>query len=113
MKKRTKHPGGRPRIDPDSVASFHLGLSFSNTLRTGFLRLVEKANERRAAEGLPGKITPSSLARVWIEERMLAELQRLDAEGELAPQPPRKSVYDWIREHGAELRAEREKGGKT
>jgi hypothetical protein len=105
--KRKKHAGGRPRIDPDSVATFHLGLSFSDALRDEMLRLVARANERLVAQGLPGKVTASSLARVWIEERMLAELQQLAAEKELAPQPPRKSVYDWIKEHGAELRAAR------
>ncbi len=113
MKKRTtKHAGGRPRIDPESVAAFHLGLSFSDALRDGMLLLVRKANERLGAQGLPAKVTASSLARTWVEERMLAELERLKGEQALEPQPPRKSVYDWIKENCAEIREEQGRNRK-
>jgi hypothetical protein len=113
MKKRAKHPGGRPRIDPRSVAAYHLGLSFSDDLREAMLVLVAKANERAAAAGLPAKVTPSGLARAWIEERILVELTQLKTVDEPERKPARKSVYDWINEHRAELRAQRERAEKS
>ena len=82
------------------------------TRGSGSRRPARPINGLPSPPGLPAKMTASSLARAWVEERMLAEPERLKNEQALEPQVPRKGVYDWINEHRAQIRGEREKGGR-
>lgn len=67
----------RKRIDPESVAVFHLGLRFPDRMRDDLFACVDAANERARTQGLPANVTASSLVRVWIEQRLAEELARL------------------------------------
>jgi hypothetical protein len=72
--------GRPPKNDPGggtTHASFHLGLRLNGLRRDQLLRLVEAANERAKAAGVPATVTASSLVTMWIVERIEAETARL------------------------------------
>jgi len=70
---------GRPPRDPNAgPPSFHLGLRFDQKRGEQMLRLVEAANARAREHGIPANVTPSSLAYLWISERIAEEIQKLD-----------------------------------
>lgn len=70
---------GRPRRDPSAgPPSFHLGLRFDTKRGDLMLKLVELANERAVEHGIPATVTPSSLAYLWISERLEVEAAKLD-----------------------------------
>jgi hypothetical protein len=73
---RPKNLRGRPRIDPASVAHYHLGLRFPDAMRDRLLALVDEANRELHAKGFPQMITPSSLVRAWIDQRIKQEEDR-------------------------------------
>jgi hypothetical protein len=71
---------GRPPKDPNNPTakgSYHLGLRLSDERRDQLLRLVEAANERARAAGIPGTVTASSLVTFWIVDRIDAETAKL------------------------------------
>ena len=71
---------GRPPKDPTAptgARSFHLGLRLSDQARDKLLRLVELANERSRAAGIPPAVTPSSLVGLWIGQRIDEEWSKV------------------------------------
>jgi hypothetical protein len=68
-------------LDPTSGATgrakFHLGLRLNDHREAQLLRLVEAANERARAAGVPSNVTPSGLVTMWICERLDAETAKL------------------------------------
>jgi hypothetical protein len=48
-------------------------LRFNDHRREQLLRLVDAANERARAAGIPANVTPSGLVTMWIYERLDAE----------------------------------------
>jgi len=59
-------------------ATYHLGLRFRDALRDQLLECVDVSNERMQTQGMPATVTPSSLVRAWIEQRLEEELENLD-----------------------------------
>ena len=57
--------------------SFHLGLRLNDLRRDQLLRLVEEANDRARAAGIPANVSASSLVSLWIVERIEAETAKL------------------------------------
>jgi hypothetical protein len=78
-----EHPKrrGRPPSDPTSGAAgrgaFHLGLRLNEHRRDQLVHLVELANGRAKAAGIPANVSPSSLVTLWIQERLDLETAKL------------------------------------
>ena len=66
-KKRMGRPPSHPQEGP---GVFHLGLRLSEVRKEQLLALVEAANDRARAAGIPAAVTPSALVTHWIIERI-------------------------------------------
>jgi hypothetical protein len=75
-----KRRGRTPRDETSGAAgrsAYHLGMRFNEHRRDQLLRLVEAANERARANGIPANVTPSGLVTLWIHERLDTETAKL------------------------------------
>lgn len=98
---------GRPRIDPESAAAVQIGVRLPDRLYDDFTRQVARTDARRQAEGLPGVVSASGLARLWIEERLAIEVAlEKEAVALAGRERPVKTCWDWLRENALEARAE-------
>jgi hypothetical protein len=104
---------GRPRIDPESAAAVQIGVRLPDRLYEDFMRQVARTDAKRLAQGLPGVVSASGLARLWIEERLAIEVALAKEAGVSAGSERLvKSRWEWIREHALEARAEALAKGK-
>lgn len=72
-KSRDKGAGGAVT----SPEGMHLGLRLGPRRAVQLRALVERANNLARSVGLPATVTPSSLAMMWITERLDAEESQL------------------------------------
>jgi len=68
---------GRPPREPGGAGVYHLGLRFNEHREAQLTRLVDAANERARAAGIPANVTASGLVSMWICERLDAETAKL------------------------------------
>lgn len=117
IKKMDKRGRGRPRIDPESPSAVQIAVRLPDRLYAEFANYVEKEKERSKVLGQAGVVSASSIARMWIEERLLIE-RRLELEAQQiaakkkAPERPLRTVWDILRENVQQMRAEQAAAGK-
>lgn len=85
-----KRKPGRPRKEGDERSTFHLGFKFTETTRQQLQEIVDRANEKAIASGLPGNQTIYSIVRYWILERVRAESPSELIETDNSKKRPRK-----------------------
>ena len=76
-KRRRGRPSKDPTTSPAGRHAFHLGLRLNDHRRDQLLRLVDAANERARAAGIPATVSPSGLVTLWISERLDEETAKL------------------------------------
>ena len=94
-----------------------IAVRLPDRLYAEFANYVEKEKERSKVLGQAGVVSASSIARMWIEERLLIE-RRLELEAQQiaakkkAPERPLRTVWDILRENVQQMRAEQAAAGK-
>jgi hypothetical protein len=77
LPKRRGRPPADPTTEQTGRTAFHLGLRLNDHRRDQLLHLVELANARARAAGIPANVTPSGLVSLWIQERLDLETGKL------------------------------------